>query len=88
MPTINNLTQNTIRAAKIRLTFAGKSQIFQTLIIDQNLIPNSTSHTNLSYLIRSDVPAQASLYQELLSIAENASYDRIILELMEVTYKD
>ena len=88
MPTINNLTQNTIRAAKIRLTFAGKSQIFQTLIIDQNLIPNSTSHTNLSYLIRSDVPAQASLYQELLSIAENASYDRIILELIEVTYKD
>ena len=88
MPTIDNLTQNTIRSAKIRLTFVGKSKIFQTLIINQNLIPNSKSHTNLSYLIRSDVPAQAPLYEELVSISENASYDQIILELVEVTYKD
>ena len=88
MPTIDNLTQNTIRSAKIRLTFVGKSKIFQTLIINQNLIPNSKSHTDLSYLIRSDVPAQAPLYEELVSISENASYDQIILELVEVTYKD
>ena len=88
MPTINNLTQNTILSAKIRLTFVGKSQIFQTLIVNQNLIPNSKSHTNLSYLIRSDVPALAPLYEELVSISENASYDQIILELVEVTYKD
>ena len=88
MPTITNLTQNTIRSAKIRLTFRGSSKVSKTLIINQKLIPNSKSHTKISYLIRNDVPAQAPLYEELVSISENASYHQIILELVEVTYKD
>jgi hypothetical protein len=88
MPSLTNLTQQTIRSAQIKLTFWEKSQLSKNFIINQKLIPNSKSHTNLSYLIRSDVPAQALLYKELLSISENASYDQLILELLEVKYQE
>ena len=88
MPSLTNPTQQTIRSAQIKLTFWEKSQLSKNFIINQKLIPNSKSHTNLSYLIRSDVPAQALLYKELLSISENASYDQLILELLEVKYQE
>jgi hypothetical protein len=34
------------------------------------------------------VPVQAVLYDELLSTWENASYDQLILELLEVKYQE
>ena len=88
MPSLTNLTSNTIRVAKIRLTLWDQSEISQDFIINQKLIPNSTSSSKLSYLIRSDVPAQAALYGELTSIAKKSSYNQIILELLEVEYKN
>jgi hypothetical protein len=57
-------------------------------IIQQKIIPNGESHTKLSYLIRSDVPVQTALYDELLSTVQNESYGQLILELLEVKYLD
>ena len=88
IPSLTNLTNKTIRSAKVRLTFWEKEKLSKTFIINQKLIPNSQSRTNLSYLIRSDVPVQAVLYDELLSTWENASYDQLILELLEVKYQE
>ena len=88
IPSLTNLTNKTIRSAKVRLTFWEKAKLSKTFIINQKLIPNAQSHTNLSYLIRSDVPVQAVLYDELLSTWENASYDQLILELLEVKYQE
>ncbi|MDB4197652.1 hypothetical protein N9777_05140 [Ascidiaceihabitans sp.] len=87
MPSLTNLTSNTIRVAKVRLTLWDQSEISHDFIINQKLIPNSTSDTKLSYLIRSDVPAQAALYSGLTSISKKSSYNQIILELIEVKYK-
>ena len=87
MPSLTNLTSNTIRVAKVRLTLWDQSELSQDFIINQKLIPNSTSNSKLSYLIRSDVPAQAALYSGLTSISKNSSYNQIILELLEVKYK-
>ena len=87
MPSLTNLTSNTIRVAKIRLTLWDQSELSQDFIINQKLIPNSTSNSKLSYLIRSDVPAQAALYSGLTSISKKSSYNQIILELFEVKYK-
>ena len=87
MPSLTNLTSNTIRVAKIRLTLWDQSELSQDFIINQKLIPNSTSNSKLSYLIRSDVPAQAALYNGLTSISKKSSYNQIILELLEVKYK-
>ena len=87
MPSLTNLTSNTIRVAKIRLTLWDQSELSQDFIINQKLIPNSTSNSKLSYLIRSDVPAQAALYSRLTSISKKSSYNQIILELLEVKYK-
>ena len=87
MPSLTNLTSNTIRVAKIRLTLWDQSELSQDFIINQKLIPNSTSNSKLSYLIRSDVPAQAALYSGLTSISKKSSYNQIILELIEVKYK-
>ena len=70
MPSLTNLTSNTIRVAKIRLTLWDQSELSQDFIINQKLIPNSTSNSKLSYLIRSDVPAQAALYSGLTSISK------------------
>ena len=88
IPSLTNRTNKTIRSAKVRLTFWEKPKLSKSFIINQKLIPNSQSHTNLSYLIRSDVPVQALLYNELLSTWKNASYDRLILELVEVKYQE
>ena len=88
MPALTNLTKQTIKLAQIQLTFFGKKDLSKIFIINQNLIPNSTSHTNLSYLIRSDVPSQALFYNELLSTWKNTSYDQLILELLEVKYQE
>ena len=88
MPSITNLTSNTIRVAKIRLTLWDQSELSQDFIINQKLIPNSTSNSKLSYLIRSDVPAQAALYSGLTSISKDSSFNLIILELLEVNYKE
>ena len=88
MPALTNLTKQTIKLAQIQLTFFGKKDLSKIFIINQKLIPNSTSHTNLSYLIRSDVPSQALFYNELLSTWKNTSYDQLILELLEVKYKE
>ena len=87
MPSLTNLTSKTIRVAKIRLTLWDQSELSQDFIINQKLIPNSTSNSKLSYLIRSDVPAQAALYSGLTSISKKSSYNQIILELLEVKYK-
>ena len=87
MPSLTNLTSKTIRVAKIRLTLWDQSELSQDFIINQKLIPNSTSNAKLSYLIRSDVPAQAALYSGLTSISKKSSYNQIILELLEVKYK-
>ena len=87
MPSLTNLTSNTIRVAKIRLTLWDQSELSHDFIINQKLIPNSTSNSKLSYLIRSDVPAQAALYSGLTSISKKSSYNQIILELIEVKYK-
>jgi len=88
MPALTNLTKHTIKLAQIQLTFFGKKDLSKIFIINQKLIPNSTSHTNLSYLIRSDVPSQALFYNELLSTWKNTSYDQLILELLEVKYQE
>jgi len=88
MPALTNLTKQTIKLAQIQLTFFGKNDLSKIFIINQKLIPNSTSHTNLSYLIRSDVPSQALFYNELLSTWKNTSYDQLILELLEVKYQE
>ena len=88
MPSITNLTSNTIRVAKIRLTLWDQPELSQDFIINQKLIPNSTSNSKLSYLIRSDVPAQAALYRGLTSISKDSSFNLIILELLEVNYKE
>ena len=88
MPALTNLTKQTIKLAQIQLTFFGNKDLSKIFIINQKLIPNSTSHTNLSYLIRSDVPSQALFYNELLSTWKNTSYDQLILELLEVKYQE
>ncbi len=77
-----------MRSAKVQLTFKAGQKLLQNFIINQKLIPNSQSHTDLSYLIRSDVPAQARLYDELLSTWNNVSFDQIVLKLLEVRYQD
>ena len=86
MPSITNLTKNTIVLAKVRLRFISMSDLAHDFIIQQKIIPNGESHTKLSYLIRSDVPVQAALYDELLSTVQNGSYRKLILELLEVKY--
>jgi hypothetical protein len=88
MPALTNLTRKTMRSAKVQLTFKEKPKLLQNFIINQKLIPNSQSGTDLSYLIRSDVPAQARLYDELLSTWNNVSFDQIVLKLLEVRYQD
>ena len=87
MPSLTNQTNKTIRSAEIQLKFWGNPKLSKSFIINQKLIPNSQSHTKLSYLIRSDVPAQAPLYNELLTISKNASYDQVILEISKVNYQ-
>ncbi|MDA9326289.1 hypothetical protein N9Q83_00595 [bacterium] len=86
MPSITNLTKNTIILAKVRLRFVSTPDLAHDFIIQQKIIPNGESHTKLSYLIRSDVPVQAALYDELLSTVQNGSYRKLILELLEVKY--
>ncbi|MDP4065984.1 hypothetical protein IMCC1933_24240 [Rhodobacteraceae bacterium IMCC1933] len=88
MPSIINLTGKTIIFAKIRLKFLRTSDLNHDFIIQQKIIPNGESHTKLSYLIRSDVPVQTALYDELLSTVQNESYGQLILELLEVKYVD
>lgn len=86
MPSVTNLTNETITFAKIRLKFWEKSDPSHDFVIQQKIIPNDSSHTKISYLIRSDVPVQTLLYGELLATIENGSYDHLILELLDVKY--
>ena len=88
MPSVTNLTKETITFAKIRLKFWEKSDPSHDFVIQQKIIPNDSSHTKISYLIRSDVPVQTALYDELLSTVQNESYGQLILELLEVKYVD
>ena len=78
--------KKTILYAKIRLKFWNNPDLFHDFAIQQKIIPNGTSHTNISYLIRNDVPVQTSLYGELLSTIEGNSYEKLILELLEIKY--
>ena len=88
MPTIANFTKKIIISAKIRLTLLDSKQTRKDFIINQRLVSGEKSNTNFSYLIRSDVPSQLSLYTELDNIIKNLSYDEIVLELVEVKYKN
>ena len=88
MPTISNFTKKIIISAKIRLTLLDNKKIAKDFIINQRLVNGAKSNTDFSYLIRSDVPSQLSLYTELDNILKNLSYDKIMLELVEVQYKN
>ena len=88
MPTIANFTKKIMLSAKIRLTLLDSKQIAKDFIINQRLVSGAKSNTNFSYLIRSDVPSQLLLYTELDNILKNLSYDKIVLELVEVQYKN
>ena len=88
MPTITNFTKKIMISAKIRLTLLDSKQIAKDFIITQRLVSGAKSNADFSYLIRSDVPSQLSLYTELDTILKNLSYDKIVLELVEVQYKN
>ena len=88
MPTIANFTKKIIISAKIRLTFLDNKQISKDFIINQRLVNGAKSNTDFSYLIRSDVPSQLSIYTELDNILKKLLYDAIVLELVEVRYKN
>ena len=88
MPTIANFTKKIIISAKIRLTLLDSEQTRKDFIINQRLVSGAKSNADFSYLIRSDVPSQLSLYNELDSILKKLSYDKIVLELVEVRYKN
>ena len=88
MPTIANFTKKIMTSAKIRLTLLNNKQIAKDFIINQRLVNGAKSNTDFSYLIRSDVPSQLSLYNELDNILKKLSYDEIVLELVEVHYKN
>ena len=88
MPTIANFTKKIMTSAKIRLTLLDSKQIAKDFIINQRLVNGAKSNTDFSYLIRSDVPSQLSLYNELDNILKKNSYDKIVLELVEVHYKN
>ena len=75
-------------SAKIRLTLLDSKQISKDFIISQRLVSGAKSNADFSDLIRSDVPSQLSLYTELDTILKSFSYDRIVLELVEVRYKN
>ena len=87
MPTIANFTKKIIISAKIRLTLLDSEQTRKDFIINQRLVSGAKSNADFSYLIRSDVPSQLSLYNELDNILKKLSYDKIVLELVEVRYK-
>ena len=88
MPPITNFTKKIMISAKIRLTLLDSKQITKDFIINQRLVSGAKSNTDFSYLIRSDVPSQLSLYAELDNILKNLSYDKIVLEIVEVRYKN
>ena len=88
MPTITNFTKKIMISAKIRLTLLDSKQIAKDFIITQRVVSGAKSNADFSFLIRSDVPSQLSLYTELDTILKNFSYDRIVLELVEVRYKN
>jgi hypothetical protein len=88
MPTITNFTKKIIMSAKVRLSFLGRKQAPKDFIINQRVVRGAQSDTNYSYLIRSDVPSQLSFYTELDDILKKISYDVIVLELVEVQYKN
>ena len=88
MPTIANFTKKIIISAKIRLTLLDSEQTRKDFIINQRLVSGAKSNADFSYLIRSDVPSQLSLYNELDNILKKLSYDKIVLELIDVRYKN
>ena len=88
MPTITNFTKKIIMSAKVRLSFLGRKQAPKDFIINQRVVRGAQSDTNYSYLIRSDVPSQLSFYTELDDILKKILYDEIVLELVEVQYKN
>ena len=88
MPTITNFTKNIIMSAKVRLSFLGSEQAPKDFIINQRVVRGAQSNDNVSYLIRSDVPSQLPFYTELDDILKKFSYNKIILELVEVQYKN
>ena len=75
-------------SAKVRLSFLGRKQAPKDFIINQRVVRGAQSDTNASYLIRSDVPSQLSFYTELDDILKKILYDEIVLELVEVQYKN
>lgn len=87
MPSITNLTQQTVLFARLKLSFWRDSEISKEFWIQQKLVPEQHSHTALSYLIRQDVPVQKDLYGKLLSITQNGLYGEMLLELLEIKVK-
>ena len=87
MPSITNLTQQTVLFARLKLSFWRDSGISKEFWIQQKLVPEQHSHTALSYLIRQDVPVQKDLYGKLLSITQNGLYGEMLLELLEIKVK-
>ena len=88
MPTITNFTKKIIMSAKVRISFLGSKQAPKDFIINQRVVRGAQSNTNASYLIRSDVPSQLSFYTELDDILKKISYNKIVLELVQVQYNN
>ena len=87
MPSLTNLTQQTITFARINLSFWQDPEVSKEFWIEQKIIPGDQSHTTSSYLIRSDVPSQQKLYDKLQSIKTDKAYKEVILELIDMHQK-
>ena len=88
MPSLTNLTQQTITFARINLSFWQDHEVSKEFWIEQKIIPGGQSHTASSYLIRSDVPNQQKLYDKLQSIKTDKAYKEVILELIDMHQKN
>ena len=88
MATIENNTKRNLSGARVNLSFGESDQHSLDILISEKIIYKATSTTKKSHLIRSDVPINLALFDQLDHIYRSADVSKISIAVTELIFEE
>lgn len=88
MATIENNTKRNLSGARVNLSFGESDQHSLDILISEKIIYKATSTTKKSHLIRSDIPINLALFDQLDHIYRSADVSKISIAVTELIFEE
>lgn len=86
MATIENNTKRNLSGARVNVSFGEEKQQSVDLLISEKIIYKQTSSIKNSHLIRSDIPVNVMLFNEINKVYLDADLSNVKIKIIELIF--